>query len=99
MKDRDPAKVGRAFSNLLVEIGLGTYPGYFPTTVPGDASPYGVYWPTSVPATSITQRVVLDGVELARVPAPMTALRPRRESGSRAAGRCRRGERQDGVGE
>ncbi|HYN75818.1 MAG TPA: acyclic terpene utilization AtuA family protein, partial [Candidatus Limnocylindria bacterium] len=68
VKDRDPAKVGRAFSNLLVEIGLGTYPGYFPTTVPGEASPYGVYWPTSVPTTTITQRVVLDGLELARVP-------------------------------
>ena len=82
VKDRDPAKVGRAFSNLLVEIGLGTYPGYFPTTVPGDASPYGVYWPTSVPATSITQRVVLDGVELARVPAPTTPSAPAGREGA-----------------
>ena len=68
VKDRDPVKVGRAFSNLLVEIGLGTYPGYFPTTVPGDATPYGVYWPTTVAADHVTQHVVVDGEPLSPIP-------------------------------
>ncbi len=57
VKDRDAAKVGRAFSNALVEIGLGTYPGCFPTTMPADATPYGVYWPTSVPAALVPEYV------------------------------------------
>ncbi len=68
VKDSDPAKVGRAFSNALIEIGLGTYPGYFPTTMPGEATPYGVYWPTSVPADAVTQHVFLGGQEIAALP-------------------------------
>ncbi len=78
VKDRDPAKVGRAFSNLLVEIGLGTYPGYFPTTMPGDATPYGVYWPTTVAAVHVTQNVVVAGQPLPPIPStpPATPTPP-----------------------
>ncbi len=48
VKDSDPAKVGKPFTTAVVEPGLGSYPGYFPTAPPPPASPFGVFWPTSV---------------------------------------------------
>ena len=48
VKDADPAKVGKPFTIAVVEPGLGSYPGYFPSTPPPPASPFGVYWPASV---------------------------------------------------
>ena len=59
--DRDKAKVGRAFSAAVVETGLASYPGFYGLTPPGDASAYGVYWPTTVPAELVTTSVVIDG--------------------------------------
>jgi len=59
--DRDKAKVGRAFSAAVVETGLASYPGFYALTPPGDASMYGVYWPTAVPADLVTTRVLIDG--------------------------------------
>lgn len=60
-KDPDASKVGRAFSNKVVEMALASYPGFFVTTPPGDAAPYGVYWPALVPSELVEHRVVLDG--------------------------------------
>ena len=60
VKDPDPAKVGRAFSAAAIELALASYPGCYTTTPPGDATPYGVYWPTLVRADLIDQVVVLD---------------------------------------
>ena len=60
VKDPDPAKVGRAFSNAAIELALATYPGCYTTTPPGEATPYGVFWPTLVPADLVEQVVVLD---------------------------------------
>ena len=73
---KDPKKAGRAFSNALVEIGLASYPGYFPTAMPGEATPYGVYWPTTVPAALIEQVVTVDGAEVARVPGGSPLAQP-----------------------
>jgi len=58
---RDRAKVGRAFSAAVVETGLASYPGFYALTPPGDASAYGVYWPTLVPAGLVSTNVVIDG--------------------------------------
>ena len=70
VKDRDAEKVGRAFSRAAVELGLATYPGFAMTGPPGDSEPYAVYWPASVPAETVEQRVVLDGGSmLAALPA------------------------------
>src|SRR5215470_7577536 len=70
--DSDRAKVGRAFSAAVVETGLASYPGFYALTPPGDASMYGVYWPTSVPADLVETRVLIDGEPVwtgsARVP-------------------------------
>jgi len=59
--DQDRAKVGRAFSAAVVETGLASYPGFYALTPPGDASAYGVYWPTVVPAELVSTYVVIDG--------------------------------------
>ena len=67
VKDPDAAKVGRAFSNKAVEMALASYPGFFVTSPPGDAVPYGVYWPALVPSDVLDHRVVIDG-ETVRVP-------------------------------
>jgi hypothetical protein len=71
VKDPDPAKVGRAFSNAAIELALASYPGCYTTTPPGDAAPYGVYWPTLVRADLVEQVVVLpDGRRLPVKPPP-----------------------------
>jgi hypothetical protein len=80
VKDRDPAKVGRAFSNAVVELALSSYPGCYPTTPPGDATPYGVYAAVFVPAASIEQVVVTpegERVPIPAVTAPEAAEVPR----------------------
>jgi acyclic terpene utilization AtuA family protein len=60
VKDPDPARVGRAFSNAAIELALASYPGCYTTTPPTDATPYGVYWPALVRAGLVAHRVVLD---------------------------------------
>jgi hypothetical protein len=74
VKDPDPAKVGRAFSNAAIELALASYPGCYTTTPPGDATPYGVYWPALVRADAVEQVAVLDNGD--RLPVkPPTATR------------------------
>ncbi len=68
VKDPDAARVGRAFSNKTVEMALANYPGFFITSPPGDASPYGVYWPALVPSEVIEHRVVLGDQTIAVPP-------------------------------
>ncbi|MEV6864679.1 acyclic terpene utilization AtuA family protein [Streptosporangium subroseum] len=62
--DADSRKAGRAFSSAVVETGLANYPGFYGLTPPGQASPYGVYWPTLIPARAVQARVWLDGRQL-----------------------------------
>jgi hypothetical protein len=51
VKDRDERKVGRAFSNAFVEIGLSSIPGFYSLSGgPSAGSPFGVYRPALVPA-------------------------------------------------
>ncbi|HXQ22615.1 MAG TPA: acyclic terpene utilization AtuA family protein, partial [Candidatus Acidoferrales bacterium] len=72
VKDADAAKVGRAFSNKAVEMALANYPGFFATSPPGDAAPYGVYWPALVPSELVEHRAVVNGerVPIAAVARP-----------------------------
>jgi hypothetical protein len=57
VKDHDPHRVGRAFSNATIELALGGYAGFHTTTPPSAESAFGVYWPALVPADLVTQRV------------------------------------------
>ncbi len=61
VKDADATRVGRAFSNKTVEMALANYPGFCMTSPPGDASPYGVYWPALVPSEFVEHCVVIGG--------------------------------------
>lgn len=67
VKDPDANKVGRAFSGKVVEMALASYPGFFMTSPPSDASQIGVYWPTLVPSAAVEQRLVI-GEESTRIP-------------------------------
>ncbi len=69
VKDRDPNKVGRAFSSGAIELGLANYPGFFTTAPPGAESAYGVYWPALVPADLVEQVVI--GPDGTRTPVPL----------------------------
>ncbi|MCE0764702.1 DUF1446 domain-containing protein [Pseudonocardia kujensis] len=63
VKDPDPRKVGRAFSNATMELALGGYAGFHTTTPPTAESAYGVYRPAAVPREAVTHTVVLPGGE------------------------------------
>lgn len=73
VKDPDQAKVGRAFSSKVVEMALASYPGFYATSPPQDASQVGVYWPALVPSEEVEQRVVVDDTV---IPIPPTAPQP-----------------------
>ncbi|MHB8341722.1 MAG: acyclic terpene utilization AtuA family protein, partial [Mycobacteriales bacterium] len=57
-KDPDPAKVGRAFSAPAIELALASIPGFHVTAPPGDASPFGVFWPGYVDSALVPAVVV-----------------------------------------
>lgn len=68
--DPDPDKVGRAFSNTVIEMVLASYPGFFTTSTPTNASSYGVYWPAVVPSSFPEHAVVIGGERIAIGPPP-----------------------------
>ena len=72
VKDPDANRVGRAFSNKVVEMALANYPGFFITSPPGDAVPYGVYWPALVPGNLVEQAVIFAGERHPVTPPPTT---------------------------
>jgi hypothetical protein len=64
VKDKDADKVGRAFSNALIETGLASIPGFFGLSGgPNEGRPYGVYEPALIAAASVPQEVVVLGGE------------------------------------
>ncbi len=68
VKDPDENKVGRAFSNAVIELGLATIPGFFGVGGgPSAGRPFGVYEPARVPAEAVPQEVVLVGGETSQV--------------------------------
>jgi hypothetical protein len=69
VKDKDPNKVGRAFSSAVVEMALANYPGFHMTSGPASESPYGVYWPALVPVDAIDEVVVAHDGSRVAVPA------------------------------
>jgi hypothetical protein len=70
VKSPDAKKVDRVFSSAVIEMALASYPGFFCTTPPTEASPFGVYWPTLVPADVPKHALVLE--DGSRVPIPST---------------------------
>jgi hypothetical protein len=87
VKDPDPAKVGRAFSNALIELALASIPGFFAVGGgPGEGRPFGVYEPATIPAATVPQEVVLLGGETRHVSSviPSVAVRVEGREGPRA---------------
>jgi hypothetical protein len=67
-KARDARLVDRrAFSARLVELALASYPGATFTSPPGDATPFGVYWPALVDRDEVDEVVVDDDGTRTRV--------------------------------
>ena len=73
VKDADPAKVGRAFSGEVVAATLSSIPGFFVTSPPGEAQPFGVYAPAWVRRSAVSEVVAVDGEPL---PAGPSAVSP-----------------------
>lgn len=62
VKDPDEKKVGRAFSNAMIELALASIPGFFGVGGgPGPGRPFGVMEAARVPADLVPQEVVLLG--------------------------------------
>ena len=69
-RDPDEKVAGRAFVNAAVEVALGSYPGFFTTTPPGRAHPYGVFTAGYVPQQVVEHEVVLPDGSVAAIGAP-----------------------------
>ncbi len=65
VRDPSPDRVGKAFTAPLVELALASYPGFTLTGPPAKPTPYGVYRPAYINRTDVTERVVIDGTEVA----------------------------------
>ena len=61
VRDADPKAVAKPFTTAVVESALASYPGMFPTAPPGEGTPYGVYWPTTVDRACVPVAVTVDG--------------------------------------
>ncbi|MEV0427024.1 acyclic terpene utilization AtuA family protein [Micromonospora sp. NPDC050495] len=73
LRDGDKARAGRAFSAAAVELALASYPGCTLTTLPGDATPYGVFTADTVPQDAVAHLAVLpDGVPVPVAPPHVT---------------------------
>ncbi len=75
VKSRDERVVGRAFSSAATELALAGYPGFFTTSPPGPAQPFGVYWPALVANDDVQQVVVHSDGTRAPIAAPPTGGR------------------------
>ncbi|MEH0982704.1 acyclic terpene utilization AtuA family protein [Micromonospora sp. CPCC 205556] len=70
LRDGDKARAGRAFSAAAVELALASYPGCTLTTLPGDATPYGVFTADFVPQEAVPHVAVLPDGERVPIPPP-----------------------------
>ena len=60
VKDPDQKKVGRAFSNAVIELALASIPGFFGVGGgPGPGRPYGFYQPARIASEAVPQEVVV----------------------------------------
>ena len=76
VKDPDPAKVGRAWSNRAIEMALAHYPGFHMTSPPTEETAYAVYWPTLIPSSLIEQVAHSDGRDTPIAPVIPPAMAP-----------------------
>jgi hypothetical protein len=70
LRDPDPARVGRAFSQAAVELVLASYPGATVTAPPGDATPVGVFTAGTVGQGEVSHVAVLPSGSPVVIPPP-----------------------------
>ncbi|WFF01920.1 acyclic terpene utilization AtuA family protein [Micromonospora sp. WMMD964] len=85
LRHGDKARAGRAFSAAAVELALASYPGCTLTTLPGDATPYGVFTADEVPQEAVAHVAVLPGGERMSI-APPSRTAPTTEDETTAGG-------------
>ncbi|MCD2188103.1 acyclic terpene utilization AtuA family protein [Actinomycetospora soli] len=73
VKDPDRRRVGRAFSNTIMEMALAGYAGFHTTSPPTAESAYGIYRPARIPRSAVEQTVVLPDDERLVVSDPPTS--------------------------
>jgi hypothetical protein len=76
VKSADATAVGRRFSNVATEMALASYPGFYLTSPPGEATAYGVYWPTLVAREAVDEVVVHHDGRRTSIGPPPTAPPP-----------------------
>jgi hypothetical protein len=76
VKDENAAVVGKSFTAAVVELALGSYPGFTLTAPPGAASPYGIYRPAYVDRDVVEHTVHLPDGSTEVVPDPPVAEQP-----------------------
>lgn len=78
-KDPEAGPLGKPFTGPLVELALGSYPGFTMTSPPGKPSPFGIYRPEYVDRSAVqhtvvhadgTREVIADGGEYVEQVAP-----------------------------
>ncbi|MET8122348.1 acyclic terpene utilization AtuA family protein [Micromonospora sp. NPDC005189] len=74
LRDSDKARAGRAFSAAAVELALASYPGCTLTTLPGDATPYGVFTADAVPQDTVAHVAVLPSGARVPIAAPIRTV-------------------------
>jgi Acyclic terpene utilisation family protein AtuA len=60
VKDADPERIGRAFSNAATELTLASYPGAFLAGPPAEATEYGVFQAMYLPNALVEHRAVTE---------------------------------------
>ncbi len=90
-KDPDANKVGRAFSNAVIELALANIPGFFAVGGgPGPGRPFGVMVPAKIAAELVPQEVVLRAGESRSVssvnPTEGSAVEPAPDPGTPVPG-------------
>jgi len=76
VKDQDPKRAGRAFSQAAVELALASYPGATLTGPPGDASPFGVFRTEFVAQDAVEHVAVLPSGERVAIAPPVVVAEP-----------------------
>ncbi|MEV8513431.1 acyclic terpene utilization AtuA family protein [Dactylosporangium sp. NPDC051484] len=70
VKDPDPKRAGRTFSQAAVELALASYPGLALTAPPGDAIPFGVFTGHAIPQGAVDHVAVLPDGTRRRIAPP-----------------------------
>lgn len=101
LRDGDKVRAGRSFSAAAVELALASYPGCTLTTLPGDATPYGVFTADFIPQESVAHVAVLpSGERIAIPPPPLTSERvPAVQQSPTAGGSSSHPSRRGALGE